>query len=142
MPPAAKLEAGAMALLTDEHGFITEGTGNNFFMVRDGKILTPKPHNILRGVSRRNCMALAGTLGVPVEEVDIEPYDVRDADEAWFTGTTISMVPITRFNFQVIGDGVPGPIYNKILAAWSEEVGVDIIAQAEAYAELAKTWVP
>ena len=139
---AAQLEEGANALLTDEHGFITEGTGNNFFMVRGGEILTPKPHNILRGVSRQACMELADKLGMSVLEADIEPYDVRKADEAWHTSTTICMQPITRFNFQSIGDGTPGPIYRKLLAAWSEEVGVDIAAQAREYAELAKTWKP
>ena len=53
---ASKLEEGAMALLTDEHGFITEGTGNNFFIARDGEIFTSKPNDILRGVSRHACM--------------------------------------------------------------------------------------
>ena len=52
-----------MALLTDEHGFVTEGTGNNLFMVRDGEIFTPKPHNILRGVSRQACMELSAKEG-------------------------------------------------------------------------------
>ncbi|MBT4501991.1 MAG: branched-chain amino acid aminotransferase [Gemmatimonadetes bacterium] len=139
---AAHMEEGAMALLTDEHGFVTEGTGNNFFMVRDGEILTPKPHDILRGVSRGVCMALAGKLGIPMREADIEPYDVRGADEAWFTSTTICMIPITRFDFQQIGDGKPGPIYRRLLGAWSEEVGMDIAGQAREYAEKAKNWTP
>jgi len=52
------------------------------------------------------------------------------------------MVPITRFHFQPVGDGRPGPIYRKLLNAWSEEVGVDIVGQARDYAELAKTWKP
>ena len=102
------MEAGAQALLTDEHGFITEGTGNNFFMVRDGQVITPKGHNVLRGVSRGACMELASKLDIPLCEADIEPYDVREADEAWFTSTTICMVPITRFNFQAVGDGQVG----------------------------------
>ncbi|MFH1570553.1 MAG: aminotransferase class IV [Gemmatimonadota bacterium] len=139
---AGRLEAGAMALLTDEHGFVTEGTGNNFFLVSGGRILTPKPHDILRGVSRGACMALAGRLGIPAEEADIEPYDVRQADEAWFTSTTICMVPVTRFDFQPIGDGRPGPIYRRLLAAWGEEVGLDIAGQARQYAALAGTWKP
>jgi len=139
---AAHMEEGAMALLTDEHGFVTEGTGNNFFMVRDGEILTPKPHDILRGVSRGACMELAGKLGIPVREADIEPYDVRGADEAWFTSTTICMIPITRFDFQPIGEGKPGPIYRKLLKAWAEEAGVDIAGQAREYAEKAKNWTP
>lgn len=139
---ASRMEAGAMALLTDEQGFITEGTGNNFFMVRNGEILTPKPHNILRGVSRQACIEFATLLNIPVQETDIEPYDVREATEAWFTSTPICMLPITRFNFHPIGNGNPGPIYNQLLAAWSEEVGLDIAQQARQYAERAKTWKP
>ena len=139
---AARMEEGAMALLTDERGFITEGTGNNFFIARGGEIYTPKGHDILRGVSRQACIDMARRLGIAVHETDIEPYDVRAADEAWFTSTTICMVPCTRFNFQTVGDGTPGPAYRRILKAWSEEVGVDIAGQAAEYAELAKTWTP
>jgi branched-chain amino acid aminotransferase len=139
---ASRLEEGAMALLTDEHGFITEGTGNNFFIARDGEIFTSKPNDILRGVSRHACMDLASMLGIPVHEADIEPYDVREADEAWWTSTTICMMPVTRFNFQPIGDGKPGSIYLRLLDAWSKEVGVNIPAQARQYAELGKTWTP
>ena len=73
----SRMEEGAMALLTDERGFVTEGTGNNFFMVKDGQILTPRPHDILRGISRGVCMELAEKIGRPVVEADLEPYDVR-----------------------------------------------------------------
>ena len=139
---AANMEEGAQALLTDEHGFITEGTGNNFFMVRDGQIMTPKGHNILRGVSRGACMRLAKKIGIDLYEADIEPYDVREADEAWYTSTTICMLPITRFNFQPVGDGQAGSVYKRLLAAWSEEVGVDIVAQAREYAGMMDSWRP
>jgi len=135
---ANQMEDGAQALLTDERGFIAEGTGNNFFMARNGRVLTPKGHNILRGVSRMNCMELCDKLGVEVEEADIEPYDVRAADEAWITSTTFCMLPVTRFNFQPVGDGQVGPIYTKLLNAWSEQVGCDIKAQAEKFAEMLK----
>ena len=139
---ASRMEKGAMALLTDERGFITEGTGSNFFMVRDDEILTPKPHNILRGVSRHACMELAGALGIKVQEADIEPYDVQNAGEAWHTATSFCMIPITRFNFHPVGTGKPGPIYRKLLAGWSADVGVDIAEQAREYGEIAKTWEP
>lgn len=139
---AQRMEEGANALLTDEHGFITEGTGNNVFFVLNGEILTPKPHDILRGISRQACMELAEKLEIPVREADIEPYDVRNADEAWYTATTICMVPITRFDFQPVGTGRPGPIFGRLIDAWSEEVGVDIPAQAREYAERAKSWAP
>ena len=138
----SRMEEGAMALLTDERGFVTEGTGNNFFMVKDGQVLTPHPHDILRGVSRGACMELAEKLGRPVVEADLEPYDVRGADEAWFTSTTICMVPITRFDFRPVGDGRPGPVFREILDAWSADVGVDIAGQAREYAGLARTWTP
>ena len=138
----SRMEEGAMALLTDERGFVTEGTGNNFFMVKEGQILTPHPHDILRGVSRAACMELAEKLGRPVIEADLEPYDVRGAEEAWFTSTSICMVPVTRFDFRPIGDGRPGPVFREILDAWSAEVGVDIAGQAREYAGLAGTWTP
>ena len=139
---AQRMENGANALLTDEHGFITEGTGNNVFIVLNGEILTPRPHDILRGISRQACMELAERLNIPVREANIEPYDVREAEEAWYTSTTICMVPITRFNFQPVGSGRPGPVYRRLIEAWSEEVGVDIPAQAREYAERAKSWTP
>jgi len=129
-------------MLTDERGCITEGTSNNFFMVRDGAILTPRPQDILRGVSRQTCMELAERLGIPVHETDIEPYDLRAAAEAWFTTTTACMLPITRFDSRPVGDGTPGPIYRRLLAAWSEEVGVDIAGQAREYAKVFGTWRP
>lgn len=139
---AARIQPGALALLTDERGFITEGTGNNFFMVRDGQILTPKPHDILRGVSRAYCMELAASAGMPVLESDIEPYDVHQASEAWYTSTSIAMMPVTRFNGSPVGDGAPGPIWHRLLSAWSENVGIDIPAQARDYSEIAADWHP
>ena len=139
---AEQMEPGAMPLLTDEHGFLTEGSGNNFFMVRDGEIVTPKGHNILRGVSRSACMDLAEKLGLPLREADIEPYDVRAADEAWCTSTIVSMIPVCRFNFQEVGNGRPGPVYRRLLGAWCEEVGVDIPSQALQYASCMDSWTP
>ena len=90
-------------MLTDERGFLTEGTGNNFFMVRGGQIMTPKVHNILFGIGRKACLEIIEGLGMSVVETDISPYDVLQASEAWSTSTTICMIPITRFNFKTVG---------------------------------------
>ena len=139
---ANRMEEGAMALLTDEHGFITEGTGSNIFVVKNGEVFTPKPHNILRGISRQTCLELLIQNNTPVHQTNIDPYDVHSADEAWWTSTTICMMPITRFNFQPIGNGKPGPIYQNLLEAWSTEVGIDISNQANRYAKLSEVWVP
>ena len=87
-------------------------------------------------------MELADRLGIPAREADIEPYDVRAADEAWFSSTPFCILPAARFNFQPIGPGKPGPIYLALLATWSEVVGVDIAGQAREYAERLKTWKP
>ena len=84
----------------------------------------------------------ARRLKVEVREADIEPYDVRQADEAWFTSTPYSMVPITRFDFYPVGDGKRGPLFQRLLDAWSEEVGISIDAQFKEYSELAKMWTP
>ncbi|MBS10232.1 MAG: branched-chain amino acid aminotransferase [Gemmatimonadetes bacterium] len=139
---ALRLEPGAMALLLDERGFVAEGTGSNVFMAREGEVLTPKPHDILRGVSRQACVDYAKLLGIAVREVDIDPYDVRTADEVWITSTPFAILPVTRFDFRTVGKGVPGEIYSRILKAWSEDVGVNISRQAEEYRGLSETWTP
>ncbi len=132
---AARVGADTLAVLLDEHGRIAEGTGSNFFLVKDGALYTSEPRNILRGVSRGYVFALAEELGIPCHGAEIEPYDVLQADEAFFTATSYSVLPATRFEGRVIGDGRPGPVTKRLLAAWSERVGVDIPAQAKYVAE-------
>lgn len=121
------------ALLLDPDGFITEGTGDNFFMVKDGVIITPEGRNILRGISRAYVFDLAKELGIPCVERNIEPYDVYTADEAFLTGTPFCILPTTTLHGINIGDGQMGTITKKLLARWSENVGVDIIQQIKDY---------
>lgn len=117
----------ALLLDTDDH--IAEGTGDNFFMVKDGVLLTPEPRNILRGVSRQYVIELAGELSIPVKECNLDVYDLINADEAFLTGTPFSMLPMTSLERRPIGDGKVGPIYSKLLKEWSKRVGVDIEGQ-------------
>jgi branched-chain amino acid aminotransferase len=135
---AKKIDPQGWALLLDEAGFITEGTRANFFIVKAGQLLTAEPRNILRGVTRQQVLALAREVGLPCRETNIEPYDVITADEAFFTGTSFSILPATRFNGQPIGNGRPGPITERLIGAWNELVGVDIKAQARMFAALAQ----
>jgi len=114
---------GAWPLLVDLNGFVTEGTGYNFFMVRNGKIYTPKPINILRGVSRRYVMEISNVI-----ETDIDMFDLLNADEAWITATPFCMLPIKSIQ-DVALKSCPGPIYSEILNLWSKNVGVDIEKQ-------------
>ena len=132
---AEREDPGAWAVLSDDDGYLTEGSGSNFFVVREGVVMTPEPRHILRGVTRQTVLDLAGEIGVPVREANLEPFDVIDAQEAFFASTPYVMMPATTFNGRRVGDGRPGPITMRLLDAFGETVGVDIVGQAKAYAE-------
>jgi len=117
------------ALLLDTDGFIAEGTGDNFFIVKDKKMVTPEPRNILRGISRGYIFELADQLGLECIEKNIEPYDVYTSDEAFMTGTPFCILPVTSLNGERIGYRKMGEITGKLLEIWSKNVGVDIIKQ-------------
>ena len=122
------------ALLLDPDGFIAEGTGDNFFIVKNGILYTPEPRNILRGVSREYVITeLSPALNIPCIEKNIELYDVMEADEAFFTGTPFCILPVTGINSVPIGTGRMGQITKKLLDAWSVNVGVEIVDQIQHY---------
>ena len=129
----ANIEASNMkgnnnwALLLDEFGNISEGSGDNFFIIKNNKIISPLGRDILRGISRNYVLeTLASELDYEIEEKNIEPYDVYTADEAFMTGTPFCMLPVTSLNFKKIGDGKVGKNFKKILQKWSENVDVNI----------------
>lgn len=127
------------ALLLDPDGFIAEGTGDNFFIVKDGELITPEPRNILRGISREYILEeLAPELGIKCHEKNIEPYDVMDADEAFMTGTPFCILPVTKLNNVQIGDGKMGDVTKLLLDKWSENVGIDVVAQIKEYSKSVK----
>jgi branched-chain amino acid aminotransferase len=131
----AELEAGDVdkagwPILLDSRGNLSEGVGYNLFMVTDGVIRTPGDRSVLQGVSRGVVFDLAKTLGIPCAEEDLQPYDLYTADEAFLTSTSPCVLPVTRVDRRPVGRGVPGPIVQRLLAAWSAEVGVDIVEQA------------
>jgi branched-chain amino acid aminotransferase len=122
------------ALLLDDDGFIAEGTGSNFFIVKNGIVITPEGRNILRGVSRDYIIEeLCPQLGIPVVEKNIEAYDVYTADEAFMTGTPFCMLPVTTLNRNAIGAGNVGEIFSKLIKCWSDNTGVDIIQQIQTW---------
>lgn len=127
------------ALLLDTDGFITEGTGENVFLVKDNKLFTPEPRNILRGISRKYIMEeLAPKLRIPCYEKNLELYDLVTADEAFFSGTPFCILPVTKVNGQKIGDAKIGKITKTLLNKWSDNVRIDIIDQIKRYSEAAK----
>ena len=127
---AKDVDEDAMAILMDADGNLTEGTGYNFFLVTDGVIRTPGDETLLQGISRGTVFDLAEQLQIPHVEEDLQPYDLYNADEAFFSSTSFCVLPMTRADKRDIGDGKPGPITQQLLAAWSEMVGIDIVDQA------------
>jgi branched-chain amino acid aminotransferase len=102
------------ALLLDYKGDVAEGPGENIFIVKDGKLITPPLGTILKGITRESIMQLAEDQGIEVEEKSIKLEDIYDADEAFFTGTAAEVTPINTLDDKDIGDGEPGPITIKL----------------------------
>jgi len=126
-------------LLLDPDNYIAEGTGDNFFLVKDGILYTPEPRNILVGISRGFIFELAKELGIKYLEKNLVVDDVIKADEAFMTGTPFCLLPVTKINGLEIGNGKRGQITNKLLSLWSQKVNVDIEKQIKDFnAELEK----
>lgn len=104
------------ALVLDHNGHISEGSAENFFMVRDGVVITPPvTTNILEGITRRTVMhLLQHELGLPVEVRDIDRTEVFVADEAFFCGTGVQIVAITEVDHRPIGTGKMGPVVRQL----------------------------
>lgn len=127
---AQQRDPNAWALLLDLEGNITEYSSGNFFMVRQGTLVTPFERNSLGGIARETVVELADELGIPVREADITPYDAYNADEAFITSTSKCVLPVGTVNGIRIGKQIPGPLTKRLLDTWSARVEVDIVAQA------------
>ena len=127
---ARRLHPGAYALMLDINGYLAEGTSSNIFLAKGEVLYTPRVENVLEGVSRAVVIELCEDLGITTIEKNLEPYDLYTANEAFLTVTSRCILPISYVNRSRIGEAVPGPIAHRLLAAWSELVGVDIVEQA------------
>ena len=110
------------ALLLDVDGFVAEGSGENFFMVRNGVIYTPELTSALEGITRETVAYLANELGYELREKRITRDEVYVADEAFFTGTAAEVTPIRELDNRMIGSGTRGPITEKLQAAYFDLV--------------------
>ena len=127
---AADIDPNAYPVLLDQDGNIAENVGGNFMIVSGGAIRTSSDRSILQGISRMTVFDLAEQLEIPVVEEDLQPYDAYTADEAFLTNSIYQLLPVATIDGRQIGDEVPGPVSKRLLAAWSELVGVDIVDQA------------
>lgn len=121
------------ALLLDTDGFIAEGSGDNFFIVKDKNVISPEGRNMLRGISRDYISEICEQLGLNYIEKNIEQYDVYTADEAFMSGTPFCMLPVTSLNRSKIGNGKPGEIFTSLINQWSKNVGLDIKEQIKSW---------
>ena len=123
----AKMEATANgvdeAICLDKNGVISEGVGENLFIVRDDKLFTPPSSTgALAGITAKLATQFAKNLGYNITETNITPFQLFTADEAFFTGTAAEIVPIREVNKRQIGNGSPGPVTKKLMAAFQKAI--------------------
>ena len=102
------------ALLLDATGYVSEGPGENIFLVKNGRVKTPPPGSILLGITRDSILRLCGEMGIPAEEQNFTRDELYAADEAFFTGTAAELTPIREVDDRPIGNNGRGPITRKL----------------------------
>lgn len=115
----AKIEASKAgyqeAILLDSRGFVCEGSGENIYAVREGKVVTPpQTAGILDGINRKSILRIAADLGYEVVERDLARAELVLAEEVFLSGTAAELVPVREVDDHTIGSGVPGPITREL----------------------------
>jgi len=123
----AKIEANACgvdeAICLEHNGCIAEGVGENIFIVKNGELLTPPTSTgALAGITADIIRELAAKLGIKLTVTNLTPFMIFTADEAFFTGTAMEVVPIREVNKRQIGTGKPGPITKKLMAEFQKVI--------------------
>lgn len=111
------------AILLNNKGDVAEGSGANLFLVKGGALITNGPDaSILPGITRDSVLTIARDLGIPADVRPISVADVRNADELFFSGTAVEVMPIRQVDERVIGDGAPGPVTRRLRVAYQNAV--------------------
>jgi len=121
----AKIEAqnagAGEGLMLNEQGFVSECTGDNIFIIKNGAISTPPiAAGALAGVTRAVVFDLAAEFGIPIREPMMTRYDIFTADECFLTGTAAEVIPAVKLDTRLIGDGKPGPITQRLIGRFRE----------------------
>ena len=125
----AKIEANAKggdeAIMFDVHGNVSEGSGDNIFVIKNERIITPPTLNNLRGITRAAAIELARKKGIEVLETNMGLFDMYTADEVFVTGTAAEIAPITKIDGRSIADGKPGKITKMLMSDFKELTKTD-----------------
>lgn len=135
---AKQADPRAIPLMLDIDGNLSETSAHNCFLVIDGKLCTPSDRNVLGGITKAAIFELAKQLGVEVVEGNYTPFDLYTAEEAFLASTSPTFVPIRTVNGLQIGKGAPGPITLRLIGAWNQMVGMDIVDQALSHLDKAE----
>ena len=111
----ANVKGGDEAIFLDVRGNISEGSGDNIFIVKRGEIITPPTLNNLRGITREVAIEIVHKLNIPLYEAQLGLFDLYTADEVFVTGTAAEIAPIVKIDGRIIGDGKPGIITKKLM---------------------------
>ncbi|MDD1660871.1 MAG: branched-chain-amino-acid transaminase [Methanomicrobiales archaeon] len=114
------LKGGDEAIIFDTNGYLSEGSGDNIFVVKKGVVFTPPNLNNLRGVTQAVVLECAKDLGIEVEWQNMGFFDLYTADEVFVTGTAAEVAPIVEIDGRSIGTGKPGPVTKRLMAAFRE----------------------
>jgi branched-subunit amino acid aminotransferase/4-amino-4-deoxychorismate lyase len=120
-------EPAASALLLDTSDHVTETAAANLLLVKEGRVLSPRRQQILNGISLRTVEELCSELAISFAEADLTRDDCHSADEAMLANTAYCLAPVRRIDDTELP--CPGPVFERLLAAWSARVGVDIRGQ-------------
>jgi len=127
MNEARLVDPKATALMLDQFGNLSEATGANVWIVRNGVLMTPAESNLLRGQTRANVIYLAKELNIDIAEMDLQPWHLYNCDEAFLSTTMPGPIrPIGRFNGVLVGKDLPGPVTRRLAEGWSDWVGIDV----------------
>ncbi len=125
----AKIEAKQAgcfeAVMLNREGYVCECTADNIFVIRSGILLTPAPHyGALDGITRKSVIETAENSGIPVRENALTRYDLYCADECFMTGTGAEIMPVTKIDGRVIGDGKSGPVTKRLIEGFRKLVSM------------------
>lgn len=133
---ANDIDPDSWPALLDLEGNIAEGIAFNIWIVTDGVLRAPDDRTMMQGISRKNILELAKQLDIPVAMEDIQLYDVYNADEVLISVTSPCILPVSKIDNRPLHGSVPGPIASRLLSAWSEKIGIDIVGQFRTQAGL------